>query len=1368
MKKEWRQLALLQKKYQSDRRLFQKDFRYDTRGVSEVVGTMLLVTIGVALFIVLSVVVFSVLSVYFPQSIPKTSLLGTVDIPVIYIHHYGGESITGDCIVTIAVGEHTKTQSLQIFLGTNDVNQNNMFDIGESFSFDSSLSTTFGLPSYQIAASEIVVTIFNPSVNAVIYKSILQEGLSAVGPVVTTLPATSIAQTSAIFHMSYDFKFQEFSGRNIRFIYWKSADPNNKFYTSWYSTDAIQDFYDETVGDLDMGTRYHYQAQIKYTYRDDQGVEQTLELLSSSIQSFSTLTNLLANWKFDEGQGLTAFDSGPHQHHGELYPDNPMFLRPQWQTVPDNTVKGGSALELDGYDDYISIDLSQGLINPVEQMTCEGWVKPGEHADGKFCNVPDNVFNSFSTFGNSYIGFYETDCIYVGTESENITLALAGRTGSTTEKKGAIVTLKVKKTDFSGQVLSKDSTTTYFDVFIFELGSCQNPKMFHISGDIFGVIYTGPSDIGRIKTFQISAAGDISDTPISEYVFSGQDSVCFVPDIVYCSTSGGNYFFACVYATSDYRGIVKTFSISQTGSSITSISHVNMYTTVPVGDADNEGIVYAADIAMVDSDTFVVVYEDFDHDGRLRSFNINPTTGAIVTSSLNACLFDDLNGVTPQIIKVSDTGLFAIVYYAGLDDEHASIGRVVIVEIPDTGVIDSPPRDDFIDSSLGPKTYPSIDIEGSQFSEFRIVRLSQIIGSSAFFAVSFRGVNNYAYLDIINVTMNHYSLNGIRLVRDNFIVEQSVIGWPVFVYTNYETPQPLYAMFCKKLSSSYSNDDNNGIIKTLTISVISETSVTISLIDSAYVGCQNFFTPDTILLSHDTNYYYYAVVCRGENDGGYIKTFAVNKIFSMIGRPVGGTGVEPGVFIDVFKFADDCFNPRILRVHTTVYAIVYQTNPGSPSSQGYIVTVQINDNGIITHPLLDGPTLFVPSVSGITKVYYPKMYPLENQSYIVCYGGLYTGQTVFVVQSCQITDGGTITIQNDPEYYDVITNVGPCPQYGCDVIRISQVTNIFAFVFGSSVITYSFFEGAPQRIIERPIEIFSLFGSLAFPTIIHEGEIYVLTYTHLEAPGFSGFAVFTISEDGSAISLSTIQFFESNSYISLVRVFEDTFMFHTSPFGNGFLQLATVRINLQKGDVSSIDAYKSIQKNYLFARFLPVDLSESPYKLLLVAQGPEEDAVVHLISLNQEKRMCTIIGYDSQEYNIFNISVYDHVVYASIIDTSDRTLTVSVPLVSDCWNYIVFRYKSGGSGFMTLSNYFDKNQNPFFYSLPSLPGGFLQLKRIELEVIKEVNFYIGRNYCGSSGFNAFYDEFEIYDNVFDIAYHSSKFNEWWDERYGNP
>ncbi|MHC4061168.1 MAG: LamG domain-containing protein [Planctomycetota bacterium] len=109
-------------------------------------------------------------------------------------------------------------------------------------------------------------------------------------------------------------------------------------------------FYNSTSGDL-----FGCEAQYSWTQEGTGPIDDS---------------NLVAHWKFDEGEGLTAYDSAG-TNDGTIY----------GATWTSGQI--GGALDFDGLDDYINLG-SPGALNITDEISISMWVKAGA--------IPDDAF----------------------------------------------------------------------------------------------------------------------------------------------------------------------------------------------------------------------------------------------------------------------------------------------------------------------------------------------------------------------------------------------------------------------------------------------------------------------------------------------------------------------------------------------------------------------------------------------------------------------------------------------------------------------------------------------------------------------------------------------------------------------------------------------------------------------------------------------------------------------------------------------------------------------------------------------------------------------------------------------------------------
>ena len=135
---------------------------------SEVVGTVLLLSIAIALFSSVQLMVFSL-----PQNerAPSASLVGSVYNGNITIEHHGGESLQlSTTQIILGSGVQTNVSIATNYLDTNTSNGDDQWDIGESLVYN--ITTQLGnIPNN----SKIDVTVVDLKSNSVVMMGAIKE-----------------------------------------------------------------------------------------------------------------------------------------------------------------------------------------------------------------------------------------------------------------------------------------------------------------------------------------------------------------------------------------------------------------------------------------------------------------------------------------------------------------------------------------------------------------------------------------------------------------------------------------------------------------------------------------------------------------------------------------------------------------------------------------------------------------------------------------------------------------------------------------------------------------------------------------------------------------------------------------------------------------------------------------------------------------------------------------------------------------------------------------------------------------------------------------------------------------------------------------
>lgn len=211
-------------------------------------------------------------------------------------------------------------------------------------------------------------------------------------------------------------------------------------------------------------------------------------------------------------------------------------------------------------------------------------------------------------------------------------------------------------------------TEPFIDSYIFDTGFGLNPDIIHISGNVYGVVYTDVWNDGQLKTITIATNGQITEPYIDTFEFGPTDGK-------YCKilhVSG--HVYAIVYLDSGNDCWIKTVTIA-----------INGDITDPAIDSYlfHAGTFYDLEIIHIASTTYGIVYHDVDDDAWITTITI-ADNGQITEPYVDRYEFEPAYGTYPYIIKISGN-VFAIAYTGG-----GSGGWIKTVTVADNGQITEP------------------------------------------------------------------------------------------------------------------------------------------------------------------------------------------------------------------------------------------------------------------------------------------------------------------------------------------------------------------------------------------------------------------------------------------------------------------------------------------------------------------------------------------------------------------------------------------------------------------------------------------------------------------------------------------------------
>jgi len=483
-------------------------------GVSEVIGTVLLLGMAIGLF---TIVYVSVLTLSPLPLTPEINAIGRAEGDTIFLDHYGGKSMELDDTVLFTIGG----TPLRVTIGdllSEEGKEDGCWNFGERLTY----------PVGNISDLQVEAQIIDKDSNAIALWSKIQEG--------NTTPRGS---KGGIWHFdegSGTIAYDSTVNGNHGIVHdpnWTTDAVNN----TGLSFDGANDYVEVPASfSLDMFDAITVEAWMKANYWD--------ELIDSSFFA-------------------TGFGYNPWVLH--IYGDIYLISYSTGTTPSDDIILKTVDISTDG-------NINETL---VDDVTLDTGIEPaaiyvsntyyaiaypsGTSDEGIIATV--NISNNGDIHDVSPIvdSFsFATSCNepHIFRIANNVFAVTYGSSNH-----GKVTTLQIDET---GAIFLKDSYT-------FDTDACDDPKLTHISGITYAIAYVGSDDSGILTTINITNAGVISGTGYS-HVF--ETDTCDDPDLVVID----NECCAVAYSYDNHnQGNLMTFALSDEGS-ITSLSQISFTT----------------------------------------------------------------------------------------------------------------------------------------------------------------------------------------------------------------------------------------------------------------------------------------------------------------------------------------------------------------------------------------------------------------------------------------------------------------------------------------------------------------------------------------------------------------------------------------------------------------------------------------------------------------------------------------------------------------------------------------------------------------------------------------------------------------------
>jgi len=551
---------------------------------------------------------------------------------------------------------------------------------------------------------------------------------------------------------------------------------------------------------------------------------------------------------------------------------------------------------------------------------------------------------------------------------------------------------------------------------------------------------------------------------------------------------------------------------------------------------------YEPDMVHVSGDIYVIACRSTDNDGFLVTVRI-ASDGLTKKGYIDILEFAPSYCYEPDITHISGD-VYAITY-RGPDND----GFIKTVEIASDGRI------------------TNIMIDYLEFDTTYGGDSDIIYVSGTIYAIAHTGDNSNGRITTVRIEDNGSIADSILETFDFDIADVGVSEEFNVIHINGD----VYAI-------AYRNPDSDGYLKTIGIN----SGGNISIIDSYSFDTFDGYSPSIIYVSGTI----YAIAYGGFNNSGVLRTVDIANDghitgtiidsfnFDTYGKETEIINIKNGVFaisyrgpdndgfiktveieddgqitdsiIDTLEFdTSSGYSPNIINIKLDVYAIAYE----GINNNGFIKTVEIEDDGQITDSIID--TLEF----GVSRCYYPNIIHINGDVYAIVYRGW--------------DDDGflaTVEMANNGSISDRIINILEFDRFYCYYPHIVHVNgDIYAITYtgyGSDGFLKTIEITNTGAITDSVIDTLEFDTSYGYePRIIHvNGDIYAIAYTGLGTDGF--IKTVEITNTG-AITNSVIDSLEFDTsyarYSDIVHVNGTVFaVAYMGPYSDGFIKTVEI------------------------------------------------------------------------------------------------------------------------------------------------------------------------------------------------------------------
>ncbi len=519
-----------------------------------------------------------------------------------------------------------------------------------------------------------------------------------------------------------------------------------------------ENYFDGTIDDVRIYNRALSAGEVAQLYTQTAG-NKVNKTRSGVTDNFSS--NLVAQWTFD-GVDMDWATTTPATDKTSNNNDAKVA-----HGTAVATGKTGQALQFRGASDFVTASSTPSL-EIADDLTISAWMKPeGGGTATSSGDIGSAVLDSFefdTTMGTtpniSKISGNVYAVAYQGPASDGFIKTIAindnGSIDGTIDSweydtlNGQAPNIINVVGDIYAMAYSGDATDGWLmtfkinpdgtivksaiDTLEFDISRAVNPKIIHVSENVYAIAYEGLGDDAWLVTVTIDSNGTISNAVVDSLEVDAVDGE--FPFIAH--VSGDIYAISHSEASIADRVTLKTVSINSAGQiGATAID------TFVLND-DTSGLTKTSSIVHISGDVYAIFYEGEASDGFVKTVTIG-TDGQIGATAIDTLEFDISNGTFQSVVYVSKN-VYAVSYEGSSSD-----GWLKTITIDDDGVI-------------GNSVVDSLEFDISQGTQTSLIHVAGDVYAVAYSGIDSSTDGRDGWLKTVSMTTN----NNEGMIRKEF------------------------------------------------------------------------------------------------------------------------------------------------------------------------------------------------------------------------------------------------------------------------------------------------------------------------------------------------------------------------------------------------------------------------------------------------------------------------------------------------------------------------------------------------------------------------------------------------------------------------